>query len=484
MNNNTPKPPIITPPHYVAGEGHPFIFFFTFLRAAAQGGAEAFIVSRHDSKKPNQNVNFQNYTINYQHKNITIMRSKTVFLLAILAMATTGIWAQNEVAVNAVAGQTNQWQLTMPAGNVRLNVEYKTQTSVTMQYAGAEVAAAGVSTCLGDEPLFLDSLALAVVEAETPTQAVEGVTLSVTSSDATVVAFGTNNEASGALADIHFLATGTATLTILYAGSDNYGSSSATLALTVAEHTYTVTIDDGEVDPDRWTVAPAAAVTPGVTAGTAITATYSGTRKVKSVRAMVKQVAPTYTLLSAATAEDIGKVVCAAGHLHDEKTAVPDGCTAVGILGKVTETGHGLILALQNATAQTWNTINGWESVSTYASATLKVLPDEAAQASNLTSYTTLGETAVSDWAVAQKSDYDAIFTNLGSTTGDNDGKTYDGNVNAYITTGVGGTAISGYYWSATATEGSANAACIFGSNYWDVNNKSNRYSVRPVLAF
>ena len=73
--------------------------------------------------------------------------------------------------------------------------------------------------------------------------------------------------------------------------------------------------------------------------------------------------AAAYKLLSAATAEDIGKVVCADGHLHDAKTAVPAGCTAVGILGKVTETGRGLILALQDATAQNWNTINSWTSV-------------------------------------------------------------------------------------------------------------------------
>jgi len=59
----------------------------------------------------------------------------------------------------------------------------------------------------------------------------------------------------------------------------------------------------------------------------------------------------------------------------------------------------------------------------------------------------------VSNWCVGQKSDYDAIFTNLGSTTSTPDGKTYDANVNAYITTGVDGTAISGgfdvFYWSA-----------------------------------
>ena len=188
------------------------------------------------------------------------------------------------------------------------------------------------------------------------------------------------------------------------------------------------------------------------------------------------------TLLSAATAEDVGKVVCTAGHLHDAKTAVPAGCTAVGILGKVTETGHGLILALQDATAQTWNTINGWTSVTTYAGTTLKVLPNDAARGANLTSYTVLGATAVSNWAVAQKSDYEEIFTNLGSTTGDGNGTTYDGKVNAFITTGVGGDAISGYYWSATEKDGGN--ALAFISSLWGLSEKTNSLSVRPVLGF
>jgi len=191
--------------------------------------------------------------------------------------------------------------------------------------------------------------------------------------------------------------------------------------------------------------------------------------------------APTYTLLSAATTSDYGKVVCAAGHLHDAKTAVPAGCTAVGILGKVTETGRGLILALKDATSQNWNTINGWTSTTTYAGTTLKVLPDAAAHGS-LTSYTRLGTTAVSDWAVAQKSDYEAIFTNLGSTTGNSNGTTYDGNVNAYITTGVGGTAISGNYWSATDYD--SGNALVFISSLWGYSEKTNSVSVRPVLGF
>ena len=189
----------------------------------------------------------------------------------------------------------------------------------------------------------------------------------------------------------------------------------------------------------------------------------------------------TYKLLSAATTADCGKVVCAAGHLHDAKTAVPDGCTAVGILGKVTETGHGLILALKDATKQTWNSISDWTSVTTYASTTLKVLPDDAARSNRLTSYTTLGETTVSNWAVAQKSDYEAIFQNLGSTI-NADGYTYDGNVNAYITTGVGGTAISGDYWS--ATEDDDEKAWYFASDYWYHTYKTASFRVRPVLGF
>ena len=186
-------------------------------------------------------------------------------------------------------------------------------------------------------------------------------------------------------------------------------------------------------------------------------------------------------MLNAATTENIGMVVCNKGHLHDAKTAVPAGCTAVGIVGKVTGTGHGLILALKNATNQNWNTINGWTSVTTYAGTTLKVLPDDAARGTNLTSYTTLGETTVSNWAVAQKSDYVTIFTNLGSTK-NSGGMTYDNNVNAYITAGVGGTAMAGDYWSATPDD-DYDAWYFHDSSWYDEYNTSTFY-VRPVLGF
>ena len=140
------------------------------------------------------------------------------------------------------------------------------------------------------------------------------------------------------------------------------------------------------------------------------------------------------------------------------------------------------ILALEDAaTQQKLRIINDWTSVDTYAGTTLKQLP-AGARGSSLTSYTTLGSTTVSNWCVAQKSDYEAIFINLGSAKYDSDGYTYDANVNAYITTGVGGTAISVTCWSATWIDDSY--GWIFGSNGWLWGTKGTDRSLRPVLGF
>ena len=107
------------------------------------------------------------------------------------------------------------------------------------------------------------------------------------------------------------------------------------------------------------------------------------------------------------------------------------------------------------------------------------------ARGASLTSYFWLGvfvDIKVSNWCVAQKSDYKAIFTNLGSTQSDSFGTTYDSNVNAYITTGVGGAALDGSYWSATEHDGSL--AWLFDSDYWRNLGKTNSLNVRPVLGF
>ena len=51
---------------------------------------------------------------------------------------------------------------------------------------------------------------------------------------------------------------------------------------------YTVTMNDGGVDTQNWTITPAEATTTGVAKDATVTATYSGTKRVKSMKAVVK----------------------------------------------------------------------------------------------------------------------------------------------------------------------------------------------------
>ena len=77
---------------------------------------------------------------------------------------------------------------------------------------------------------------------------------------------------------------------------------------------YTVTLKEGTEDADNWTITPEEAKTTGVAAGTEITATYSGTKRVKSVKAVKKGgAAPagpvTYTELKGGEVLHVGDII-------------------------------------------------------------------------------------------------------------------------------------------------------------------------------
>jgi len=82
---------------------------------------------------------------------------------------------------------------------------------------------------------------------------------------------------------------------------------------------------------------------------------------------------------------------------------------------------------------------------------------------------------------VAQKSDYEAIFKNLGSTKSDDNGTVFDDNVNAYLTTGVGGQPFKAFYCSATASHEKDKAWKL--CNYW-ISFFQDNEKFRPVLGF
>ncbi len=110
------------------------------------------------------------------------------------------------------------------------------------------------------------------------------------------VTWSSSNEAVATVADgvVTAVAAGTATITV----TTTDGAKTATCAVTVAApaaSTYTVTLKEGTEDATSWTIAPAEATTTGVEAGTEVKATYGGTKKVKSVKAVKKAVAPSFT---------------------------------------------------------------------------------------------------------------------------------------------------------------------------------------------
>ena len=145
---------------------------------------------------------------------------------------------------------------------------------------------------------------------EPPTVAVTGVTLAPTSATLTLgetetvtliptvlpaeatdksVTWSSSDEAVATVTDgvVTAVAAGTATITV----TTTDGAKTATCAVTVAApaaSTYTVTLKEGTEDATSWTIAPAEATTTGVAAGTEVKATYSGMKKVKSVKAKKK----------------------------------------------------------------------------------------------------------------------------------------------------------------------------------------------------
>ena len=423
--------------------------------------------------------------------------------LALLLTAVTGVWAQSSdnVDVTPVTGKTNQWTFTMPAFDVEIapiyapvaqwaKVENVDQLPTAIEGIYAEstdaIVKAGTVAKIGETENLQGTVMYAVTSTNQATapaltafSAVVPTAENIKVGSEVLVWYyikgadapeGEKATAENTFNDSEICAT-PITVTVLSNKFDIQFKAANDNTIEAGKATVKVGETDAEVEEGKLT---------GVKMGSEVKVTAKEGYKFRSVE-VKKTEAVSYTLISEATTSDYGKVVCAAGHLHDAKTAVPRSCTAVGILGKVTTTGHGLILALQDAPSQTWNTINGWTSAS-YAGTTLKVLPDDAARGSNLTSYSTLGSTTVSNWCVAQKSDYEAIFTNLGSTTSDSDGMTYDGNVNAYITTGVGGTALTDVYWSATYRQG--NICWSFDYISWGNYNKTDSLRVWPVLAF
>ena len=316
---------------------------------------------------------------------------------------------------------------------------------------------------------------------EPATVAVTGVTLAPTSATLTLgetetvtliptvlpddatdksVAWSSSNEAVATVTDgvVTAVAAGTATITV----TTTDGAKTATCAVTVAApaaSTYTVTLKEGTEDATSWTIAPAEATTTGVEAGTEVKATYSGMKKVKSVKAVKKAQAAAYTMAAAATSADKGKLICADGHIH--ANGADAACTKarvakiiyIGTTGHATYS-HGLALALTDEGQMAWGA---------------------AMTACNTTKNT---NTPVTDatWLLASKDQWNYMKGINGA-----------GSASA-LRTGfedVSGTnMVADEYWSSTEDEDDCMWVLDFNMGVWNSCDKSGKRYVRSALAF
>ena len=302
---------------------------------------------------------------------------------------------------------------------------------------------------------------------EPPTVAVTGVTLAPTSATLTLgetetvtliptvlpaeatdksVTWSSSDEAVATVTDgvVTAVAAGTATITV----TTTDGAKTATCAVTVAApaaSTYTVTLKEGTEDATSWTIAPAEATTTGVAQGTEVTASYKGTKKVKSVKAKKKAAAaPALNLTSPA----VGQVIGDDGKNYDY-ASLPGGVTAVAKICYVSGS-NGLALALADEVQMDWST-----AISTCAAHT--------------PAFT--GGT----WKLASLDEWNNMISAVGSHTELRDGFS-----------SVGGTNMQqDCYWS--STEDSDYAWFYYfcnGQGYWNNDEKDYGYYVRACLAF
>ena len=254
----------------------------------------------------------------------------------------------------------------------------------------------------------------------------------------------------------------------------------------MAQTTYKVSVKEGTEDANKWEIAPAEATIAGVAAGTTVTATYSGAKKVKSVKA--KKKAAAVRTAAEATAEDIGKLIGADGNIyHDAAAATAASTTAVAKIvyvgsdnGEDAPYNHGLALALSDANGgndcewstsstkiHTYNPINATsfasESGLQYNDATHNSDTYPAFKAA-IANNGTAAPTGCSSWFLASGYQWKKMIGAAGLS---------DLGLEEYE-----------YYWS--STERSDSKAFYFNSNTggWANNYKDLVYYVRACLAF
>ena len=215
----------------------------------------------------------------------------------------------------------------------------------------------------------------------------------------------------------------------------------------MAQETYKVSVKEGTEDATNWTITPAEATTTGVAAGTEVKATYNGTKKVKSVKAVKK---PALSL----TSPVVGQVIGSDGKNY-AAASVPSGVTKVAMIAYVSGS-NGLAIALADEGKLNWATAKSTCEAKTPA----------------FTNGT---------WHLPSQAEWNQMF----SANGGDEERCYG--LNAAINT-AGGTALlegGTGYWSSTPNGSNAWYVWLMdGDTDWRSATVAIGRQVRAVLAF
>ena len=336
------------------------------------------------------------------------MKQKILSMLALMFFVSMNSWAQLHLPIT-------------PGGNVSVSLD---KTSLTLTVGESETVTASITGGVG----VMYSSWSVTGEADCISLMEEGNVATVTAQKA-----------------------GTATITFRY--SDKTVTCTVTVAAPIV--TYNLTLAEGTEDADNWTISPNPAEE-----GQAITITYSGTKKVKSVKAVKKAAAPAGPTAYTLAESTVGMIVGTDGKAYAaaDKDNLPSGVTAVAMVAyKSATAGSSLAIALADEGSMNWATAKS----------------------------TCEGKTAIGDysWKLPSKTEWKQML----SANGGNEGS-YTGLNTALATAGGDSSKLQEkkYYWSSSVFSGDNPDEVFFinGGVEWSWNSPGTSDLVRAVLAF
>jgi len=232
------------------------------------------------------------------------------------------------------------------------------------------------------------------------------------------------------------------------------GKGKLKIVFTISPQTYNynVTVKEGTDDATNWSATPNPA-----TAGQTVTIKYTGTKHVKSIKAVKKATAATAYTLAEST---VGMIVGTDGKAYAvaDKDKLPEGVTAVGMVAYKNGS-NGLVIALADE-----------EGIVNLATAKSKCE----------------GKAAIGgySWKLPSQDEWKQMF----SANGGNE-ESYTGLNNALATAGGDSSKLQevdyNYYWSSSAAGLQAEYVKLSdGGAYWNSDFAFRTYRVRACLAF